>query len=115
QLDDRKVREFLGEDVPEPHLAFLMPAIGKRTGKHRDLLRLRGAEEAAEKIAGEPSGLAIVDPDIGDPRDMQDVGCACHDFGTACREAADRLAHGRMVERDHTDAAGYAAKVLERA
>jgi hypothetical protein len=101
--------------MAEPHLAFLMAAIGERAGEQRDLARTVSAHEAVEQIAGEAPGGAVVDADIGDPRHMQDVGRDGDDLDAAGRQRADCLADGRMIERNDADTLRLAAQFLQQA
>ena len=63
QFDDLEVGEFLGEDVPEPHLAFFMAAIGERAREERDFPSLGAlSEESAEHVAGDAPGRPLSMP-----------------------------------------------------
>ena len=109
ELDDGEVREFLGEDGAEAHLALLVAAVGERAGEERDLGRAR-PEQAAEDVAGEAAGLAVVDADIGGARHVEDVGREGDDRGAVVGEGAHRLADRGVVEGDQADAVGFAVQ-----
>ena len=69
---DAHLGKLLAEDRAEPHLAFLVAAIGKRADEHGDLVLSR-RQEPAQQQAGQPPGGAVVDPDIADLVDSGDV------------------------------------------
>src|SRR5208283_5159342 len=114
QLDDLEVWEFFLDDVTEPHLALFMPAIRQRSRKQRDLSPLARPEEASEQIAGKTAGGPVVDSDIGDARDVQDVGGQGDDLDAGLGEPPDRFANRWVVEGDDPDPLGGARNLGER-
>jgi hypothetical protein len=88
-----------------------MAAIGARAREEHSLAGRLGAHEPSDEIARQTARGAIVDADIGDARNVQDVGCDGDHLDSAGGQRADRFAHDRMVERDDADALRLAAQV----
>jgi len=61
-------------------------------------------------VTGQTPGLPVVDADIGEARDVLDIGCQRHHMGAKGGKGADRLAHQRVILGDDADTPGLTAQ-----